>query len=81
MMLLLYAPETITKSGSREFEVVYISLRFTLIYMQINSKQKETKVSVFDLLPFKSQSKSRSITYLPDEWEITEFMSTRSCLN
>ena len=81
MMLLLYAQETITTRGSREFEVVYISLRFTLIYMQINSKQKETKVSVFDVLPFKSQSKRRSITYLPDEWQITEFMSTRSCLN
>ena len=81
MMLLLYAQETITTRGSREFEVVYISLRFTLIYMQINSKQKETKVSVFDVLPFKSQSKRRSITYLPDEWEITKFMSTRSCPN
>ena len=81
MIILLYAQETITKSGSREFEVVYISLRFTLIYMQINSKQKETKVSVFDVLPFKSQSKRRSITYLPDEWEITTFMSTRSCPN
>ena len=65
------------KRDIEEFEVVYISLQFTLIYMQIKGKQKEIQNKVFDVIPFQqSKQKCQNNCSLPKLMEITKFMST-----